>query len=58
MDCLWIFDAFQLIRELDITGGDDRKIGYYAGLVVSHNLLSLKGSGIRSDVDVRPLTRC
>jgi len=28
----------QLIRELDITGGDDRKIGYYAGLIVSRNV--------------------
>ena len=25
----------QLIGELGITGGDDRKIGYYAGLIVS-----------------------
>ena len=24
----------QLIIELDITGGDDRKVGYYAGLIV------------------------
>ena len=28
----------QLIRELDITGGDDRKLGYYAGLTVSRNM--------------------
>ncbi|TFK27806.1 MFS general substrate transporter [Coprinopsis marcescibilis] len=25
----------QLIRELDVTGGDDRKVGYYAGLIES-----------------------
>ena len=25
----------QLIRDIGITGGDDRKIGYYAGLIVS-----------------------
>ncbi|KAH6909202.1 major facilitator superfamily domain-containing protein [Coprinopsis sp. MPI-PUGE-AT-0042] len=25
----------QLIRELDITGGDDRKVGYYAGFIES-----------------------
>ena len=25
---------FQLISELDITGGDERKVGYYAGLIV------------------------
>ncbi|OAX33305.1 MFS transporter [Rhizopogon vinicolor AM-OR11-026] len=25
----------QLIRELDITGGDERKVGYYAGLIES-----------------------
>jgi hypothetical protein len=25
----------QLISELDITGGDERKVGYYAGLIVS-----------------------
>ena len=24
----------QLITELDITGGDDRRVGYYAGLIV------------------------
>jgi hypothetical protein len=24
----------QLIRELDITGGDDAAVGYYAGLIV------------------------
>ena len=24
----------QLISELDITGGDERKVGYYAGLIV------------------------
>ena len=27
--------AVQLIRDLGITGGDDRKVGYYAGLIVS-----------------------
>lgn len=27
--------ALQLISELDITGGDERKVGYYAGLIVS-----------------------
>ena len=26
----------QLISELDITGGDERKVGYYAGLIVSY----------------------
>ena len=33
----WTFFFFfkkQLIGELGITGGDDRKIGYYAGLIV------------------------
>lgn len=25
----------QLVGELDITGGDKRKVGYYAGLIVS-----------------------
>jgi len=25
---------FQLISELGVTGGDDKKIGYYAGIVV------------------------
>lgn len=28
----------QLIGELDITGGDKRKIGYYAGLIVRCNV--------------------
>ena len=26
---------YQLISELDITGGDEKKVGYYAGLIVS-----------------------
>ena len=30
----------QLIGELGITGGDDRKIGYYAGLIVSAHTLT------------------
>ncbi|KAG1738418.1 uncharacterized protein EDB91DRAFT_459416 [Suillus paluster] len=25
----------QLVSELDITGGDERKVGYYAGLIVT-----------------------
>jgi hypothetical protein len=29
----------QLITELDITGGDDRKVGYYAGLIVEWKLV-------------------
>ena len=28
----------QLISELDITGGDERKVGYYAGMIVSERL--------------------
>jgi hypothetical protein len=31
----------QLISELDITGGDERKVGYYAGLVVGITLFGL-----------------
>ncbi|KAI6113380.1 major facilitator superfamily domain-containing protein [Pisolithus croceorrhizus] len=31
----------QLIKELGITGGDDRKIGYYAGVIVSRPLAIL-----------------
>ena len=27
--------VLQLVSELDITGGDERKVGYYAGLIVS-----------------------
>ncbi len=27
--------APKLISELDITGGDERKVGYYAGMIVS-----------------------
>ncbi|KAF5379817.1 hypothetical protein D9615_005697 [Tricholomella constricta] len=27
--------GFQLVSELDITGGDERKVGYYAGLIES-----------------------
>ena len=30
----------QLISELDITGGDEKKVGYYAGLIVSDSLSS------------------
>ncbi|KAI6165697.1 MFS general substrate transporter [Pisolithus thermaeus] len=36
MSSLYIFPFInQLIRELGITGGDDRKIGYYAGVIES-----------------------
>ena len=34
----------QLIIELDITGGDDRKVGYYAGLIVEWKLVLAKSS--------------
>jgi hypothetical protein len=29
-----LFRSRQLVRELDITGGDDAAVGYYAGLIV------------------------
>ena len=29
---------FQLISELNITGGDEKKVGYYAGLIVRTHL--------------------
>ena len=32
----------QLIIELDITGGDDRKVGYYAGLIVEWKMVLTK----------------
>ncbi|KAH7920401.1 MFS transporter [Leucogyrophana mollusca] len=32
--CIYPF-INQLVRELDITGGDERKVGYYAGLIES-----------------------
>ncbi|KAI6165695.1 major facilitator superfamily domain-containing protein [Pisolithus thermaeus] len=40
MSSLYIFpfinqDTMKLIRELGVTGGDDRKIGYYAGVIES-----------------------
>ncbi|KAI6133549.1 MFS general substrate transporter [Pisolithus croceorrhizus] len=36
MSSLYIFPFInQLIRELGVTGGDDRKIGYYAGVIES-----------------------
>jgi len=34
--CIYPF-INQLVRELDITGGDERKIGYYAGLISIRN---------------------
>ena len=36
-DCgkiLMLISCRQLISELDVTGGDERKVGYYAGLIV------------------------
>ena len=30
------FYPLKLISELDITGGDEKKVGYYAGLIVGH----------------------
>lgn len=38
-------DCYQLISELDITGGDERKVGYYAGLIV-RDVLSCVGRGL------------
>jgi hypothetical protein len=35
----------QLITELDITGGDDRKVGYYAGLIVECKLVLVELCG-------------
>ncbi|KAI6147182.1 major facilitator superfamily domain-containing protein [Pisolithus tinctorius] len=36
MSAQYIFPFInQLIRELDVTGGDDRKVGYYAGVIES-----------------------
>ncbi|KAI6030874.1 major facilitator superfamily domain-containing protein [Pisolithus orientalis] len=36
MSAQYIFPFInQLIRELDVTGGDDRKVGYYAGIIES-----------------------
>ena len=29
-------DLPQLVSELDITGGDEKKVGYYAGLIVTN----------------------
>lgn len=34
----------QLVSELDITGGDEKKVGYYAGMIVSHSMRFLLGS--------------
>src|SRR5260221_9110887 len=31
----------QLVRDTDITNGDETKIGYYAGIIVSHQRISL-----------------
>ncbi|KAI6040742.1 major facilitator superfamily domain-containing protein [Pisolithus marmoratus] len=42
MSAQYIFPFInQLIRELGVTGGDDRKIGYYAGIIVSRSLVIL-----------------
>ena len=42
-----LFRSRQLARELDITGGDDAAIGYYAGIIVgrSHDLRDFFPSG-------------
>lgn len=50
----------QLIRELDITGGDDRKIGYYAGLIeslffVAQALTTLHWSRLSDHVGRKPV---
>jgi hypothetical protein len=37
---LYLTIFIKLIGELDITGGDARKIGYYAGLIVPTNMYS------------------
>lgn len=33
------FYPHKLISELDITGGDEKKVGYYAGLIVGRSSL-------------------
>ena len=38
--CSPLNSCSQLIRELDITGGDDRKVGYYAGFIVSYGCIA------------------
>ncbi|KAL4062218.1 major facilitator transporter [Scleroderma citrinum] len=50
----------QLIRELDITGGDDRKIGYYAGLIeslffIAQALTTLHWSRLSDHVGRKPV---
>ena len=32
----------RLVSTLDITGGDERKIGYYAGLIVEQIIIQLR----------------
>ncbi|KAG1880508.1 hypothetical protein C8R48DRAFT_684329 [Suillus tomentosus] len=35
--CMSIYPCInQLIRELDVTGGNDAAVGYYAGIIVGH----------------------
>lgn len=33
------FRSHQLIRELDITGGNDAAVGYYAGMIVGVDIM-------------------
>jgi hypothetical protein len=34
------FRSYQLIRELDITGGNDAAVGYYAGVIVGVDIMT------------------
>ena len=36
LDLILYLYLLQLISELGITGGDEKKVGYYAGLIVNH----------------------
>lgn len=37
-----LFCSCQLIRELNITGGDDAAVGYYAGMIVGVEVIPRK----------------
>lgn len=46
------FRLCQLVKELDITGGDDAAVGYYAGLIVGVEITTYESNYSSSRIGI------
>jgi hypothetical protein len=46
------FRLCQLIKEIDITGGDDAAVGYYAGMIVSVKITTCESNCSSSRIGI------